>query len=301
LLVLTGVFLVAFVITQALLPKTATIPPRILKQRSVAASFWATICIGSSQYVFGKYSRSKTNIIALLIIGIVYYIPIWFQAIKGASAVSSGVRLLPLMLGQVVASISGGLINQKVGYYTPIGLFGVSLMSIGAGLIYTFQVTTGEGKWIGYQILYGLGMGWCFQTPNLATQTCLPRKDVTIGMALMFFGQLLGSAVFVSVGQNVLSNQLVARLSGLPGFDRSLVSSGGATSLIDSMPSNLRGTVLEAYNESLQRVFLVGLILACLASLGFFMMEWKNILKKPEQNDSSKESGPVEEKKVEGA
>lgn len=49
-----AVLLVAFVIAQALLPKTATIPPRILKYRSVTAGFWSTICIGSSQYIYGK-------------------------------------------------------------------------------------------------------------------------------------------------------------------------------------------------------------------------------------------------------
>ena len=44
-----------------LLPHTATVPPRILQQRSVAASFWATICIGSSQYVFGENSGDFRN------------------------------------------------------------------------------------------------------------------------------------------------------------------------------------------------------------------------------------------------
>lgn len=39
-----------------------------------------------------------------------YYLPIWFQTVKGASSLQSGVDLLPLILSQVVASIlSGGL------------------------------------------------------------------------------------------------------------------------------------------------------------------------------------------------
>lgn len=171
-------------------------------------------------------------------------------------------------------------------------------MSIGSGLIYTWQVTTGEGKWIGYQVLYGFGMGLCFQTPNLATQTCLPKKDVPVGIALMFFGQLLGAAVFVSVGQNVLSSQLAARLSNVPGFNQSLITSGGITSLIDALPSDFRETVLVAYNKSLKRVFLVGVILSCLATLGFFVMEWKSILKKPECANHPMSNGSAEEKKV---
>ena len=226
-----------------------------------------------------------------------YYIPIWFQSVKGVSAVESGIRLVPLMLGQVIASIFGGFLNQKIGYYTPLGIAGSCMMSIGAGLLMTLQVDTGAGKWIGYQVLYGFGMGLCFQTPNLATQTALPKFDVPMGMALMFFGQLLGAAVFVSVGQNVLDNQLFQRLSGIPGFNRSLVTSGGATSLLDSVPPHFRGAVLTAYNESLRKVFLVGVILSCFAVLGTASMEWKSVLKKPEAKVDAQESGAAEEKK----
>lgn len=172
-------------------------------------------------------------------------------------------------------------------------------MSVGAGLLTTFQVDTGEGKWIGYQILYGIGLGLCFQTPNLAAQTVLPKKDVPIGLALMLFGQLLGAAVFVSVGENVLGNQLVQRLSGVPGFDPSLITSGGATSLLSALPASEHDTVLTAYNEALRKVFQVGLIISSLAVLGAVALEWKSILKnKPKANVGAETGGAAEEKKV---
>ncbi len=209
----------------------------------------------------------------------------------------SGIRLVPLMLGQVVASIFGGFLNQKIGYYTPLGIAGACMMSVGAGLLTTLQVDTGAGKWIGYQVLYGFGMGLCFQTPNLATQTVLPKFDVPMGLALMFFGQLLGAAVFVSVGENVLDNQLLQRLSGMSGFNKSLITSGGATALRDSVPPDLRGTVLIAYNESLRKVFQIGLILSCLAVLGTASMEWKSVLKKPDAKIDAEKSGATKEKK----
>jgi hypothetical protein len=52
----------------------------------------------------------------------------------------------------------------------------------------------------------------------MAAQTVLPRKDVAIGVSLMFFGQQLFGAVFTSVSQNVLNNQLANRLASIPGF-----------------------------------------------------------------------------------
>lgn len=56
-LALGGVLLLAFVAVQILLPKTATIPPRIFMQRSIMAGFFSTICIGSSMMIFGRLSQ----------------------------------------------------------------------------------------------------------------------------------------------------------------------------------------------------------------------------------------------------
>ena len=170
-------------------------------------------------------------------------------------------------------------------------------MSIGAGLLITLHLNTSSGEWIAYQILYGFGMGLCFQTPNLATQTVLAKPDVPIGLALMFFGQLLGAAIFVSVGQNVLDTQLLQRLSRIiPGFSEHVVTSGGATSLVESVPEDLRGAVIEAFNEALRKVFLIGLVLSCLAVLGIASMEWKNILRTPERGGVTEgEKGGVTE------
>lgn len=132
LLTLAGLLLLGFVAVQVVRPDTATIPPRIFAQRSIIAGFWSTFFSGSS------------------IIIIFYYLPLWFQAIKGYSAVDAGIRLLPMVLPMVHASITTGILISKTGYYTPFMICGVVLLSIGAGLLTILQVDTGEAKWIGY-------------------------------------------------------------------------------------------------------------------------------------------------------
>ncbi|KAF4539092.1 MFS aflatoxin efflux [Lasiodiplodia theobromae] len=266
LLTLGGILLLAFVAIQILLPKTATIPPRIFKQRSIVAGCWATVCIGSSQYIF------------------VYFLPLWFQTIKSSSAVQSGIQLLPLLLSMVLASILGGITNTRIGYYTPLAIAGSSIMAVGAGLLTTFHPSTTEGAWIGYQVLYGFGMGLCFQAPNLAAQTVLPTPDVPIGTSLMFFSQLFGAAIFVSVGQNVMDNELVRRMRALvPGFEASSVTQGGATEVLAGLPAELRQAGRVAYNEALRKVFVIGLVLACLTVLGTAALEWRSVLKRAEE------------------
>ncbi|KAJ3568998.1 hypothetical protein NPX13_g6231 [Xylaria arbuscula] len=266
-----GIFLgIVFILVQAFMPKTATIPPRIFKQRSILAGFWSTIVLGSQMMIF------------------VYFLPIWFQAIQGVSAVNSGIRLLPTTLSIVVASISNGLIVTKIGYYTPTMILGTAICAIGGGLLTTLQIDTGMPKWIGYQILYGFGQGLCFQAPNLAAQTVLPKNEVAIGASLMFFSQILGGAIFISVGQNVLNNQLLSRLAKLPGFSPALIETGGATTLINSFPGEYRHDALVAYNESLRTVFRVGLVLAALSVIGAASMEWRSVKKEAPDSKAAK-------------
>lgn len=285
LLVLAGVLSIAFVVVQILRPETATIPPRIFKQRSIIAGVWATFCIGAGMMIF------------------VYYLPVWFQGIEGVSAVDSGIRLLPMVLSMVVASIASGTLTGRVGYYTPFMIFGVVVFSIGAGLITTFHVGIPESRWIGYQILYGFGLGCCFQAPNLAAQTVLATADVPVGTSLVIFSQLIGGAIFTSVGSNILSNQLLQRLPSIPGVDTAQILTLGATEIIASVPESARAAVLIAYNASLVKVFQVGLAMTCLTIFGALAMEWRSVKsKKPHKDAEAGGAGESadEEKKVAG-
>ena len=90
---------------------------------------------------------------------LLYYLPLYFQSVDNVSASNSGVRNLPLVVGaSLFTIISGGLI-AKTGHYWPILLVGSVLATIGSGLIYTLDIGTSTGKWIGYQLLVGAGCG----------------------------------------------------------------------------------------------------------------------------------------------
>jgi len=95
-----------------------------------------------------------------------------------------------MVLPIVAASIGNGQLVSGIGYYTPSLIFGVCLTAAGAGLLTTLGTHASEGQWIGYQILYGFGVGCASQAPNMAAQTVLPREDVAIGASLMFFGRV---------------------------------------------------------------------------------------------------------------
>ncbi|KAK7743288.1 hypothetical protein SLS53_004373 [Cytospora paraplurivora] len=271
LLVIAILLMMSFIAVQIIWPNTATVPPRIFVQRSIMAAFFAMFTAGATMMTT------------------VYYLPLWFQAVEGVSAVQSGIRLLPLVIGQVIGSLAGGIGIQKSGYYTPFMLFSIVLMSIGTGLLTTLQVNTSEGKWIGYQIPYGIGLGTTLQAPLLAAQTVLPLKDVPIGTSLMFFSQLLGGAIFVSVGQNLFDNYFVKDLAGVPGVNVTTILQQGATTIVDiSEPT--KGYVVTAYNDALRKVFITGLVMACITFLGAAAMEWKSVKKTAPKADAESQS-----------
>lgn len=258
--------------------ETATVPPRIVTQRSIASAMWSQFCVGAAMMT------------------LVYYVSIWFQAIKDVSAIKSGIDTLPLLLSLVVSSISAGFLVAKVGYYTPFMIGNSVVMSIGAGLITTWTPDTTHPKWIGYQVVFGFGLGMGMQQASLAVQAVLSRKDAPIGIALVMFCQQLGGAVFVSIGQSVFTNRLVEGLNNVAGISPDVVVNTGATDIRHVVnPSNLPG-VLVAYNEALRKTFTVVLAMSCLSIIGALCIEWKSIKPSKKQADEVEKGGASSEK-----
>lgn len=193
---------------------------------------------------------------------------------------------LPMVLAYVVFSLSGGLLTSKIGYYIPFAYLTVLLMSTGSGLLTTLSVSSASPAWIGFQFLFGAGVGLGLQTAFAAPQCALPIGDVAIGTAIVMFLENLCAAVFVSVGQNVFGNRLGANI-GLyaPGVvDAGVLIEGGATEVKNVV---LKGqgeggeavyrAVLVAYNKALTETFYVGVGLSVVAVLGVVAMEWVNV------------------------
>jgi Na+/melibiose symporter-like transporter len=111
----------------------------------------------------------------------IYFLPFYFQAVKSTTAEGSGIRTIPYLVSTTIASIIIGASITTFGRYTPFMWFGSAVFTIGAGMLYTLQVDSGPGKWIGFQILAGLGAGASIQIPFIAVQVVLSAKDMPTG------------------------------------------------------------------------------------------------------------------------
>jgi EmrB/QacA subfamily drug resistance transporter len=262
--VLFGVLTVVFLIIQYYKGENATVPFRVVKQRSVAAACWFAFCLGGTFFVM------------------IYWVPIWFQAIQGVSALESGIRSIPLVLAVVLASIISGVGTTAIGYNAPFYYLGTILTSVGAGLLTTFQVDTGKAEWIGYQIIYGLGVGFGIQQAVITVQVVLPLKDVPVGTALTMFMQTFGGAMFISVGQNVFNNKLLKGIrTDAPKVNPDIILHIGATDLRQAFPAALIHGIQVAYNRALTQTWYIAVAMACLTVVATLVVEWRSVKGKP--------------------
>ncbi|RYP44396.1 hypothetical protein DL768_009128 [Monosporascus sp. mg162] len=253
-----------FIALEWWLGEGATIPVRIITQRTIWAASWFAFFLSGAFYLF------------------IYFIPIYFQAVMGASALQSSIDNLPMVLANVIFAVISGLAVSKLGYINPFCYGSVVFTSIGAGLLMTLTSETGTAQWIGYQFLFGFGIGLGFQQPPNAPLTVLAFQDLPIGIAITLFARNLGASLFVTTGNSLLVNELRDRFEDLaiPGVDPESLLAAGATSFRSIVPPSFLDEATDMYVEALQTAFRIGVIISCLSVIGAACMEWKSLNKK---------------------
>ncbi len=191
---------------------------------------------------------------------IIYYLPIYFQAIDNVSPTMSGVRNLPLILAVTISMLTSGAYISITGIAAPIIVVGTALGTVCTGLLYTLDISTGEGKWIGYQIIGGVGWGMASQIPIITVQAIAPAADLAEVTAILLFCQTIGGAFMISAAQAAFVNVLVKDLpSRVPGIDPASVVNTGATDLRNVFSADQVPGILLAYISGLKIAFAIAL------------------------------------------
>ncbi|KAH9220199.1 major facilitator superfamily domain-containing protein [Leptodontidium sp. 2 PMI_412] len=175
-----------------------------------------------------------------------FFVPIYFQASKGAAPVWSGLYNSPGIGSQmIVAGVSSALVG-KWGYYLPWSVTSAILVSLGSGLMSTLNQRSSAPQWVGYQIIAGIGRG-CG--------------------AIMTFGGTLS----LSVAQNIFTSSLREGLARFaPTVDVEKVLNAGAMGFRDVVQPSDIVAVTRAYDMGLRRIA----YLAAALSLGCFVFVW---------------------------
>ncbi|KAH6892182.1 major facilitator superfamily transporter [Thelonectria olida] len=280
-LCLFAVLLLAWLYVQHTKGDNATMSFRIVRQRSVASGMMFSMCLSSVMFVVS------------------YYVPIWFQTVKGVSAEKSGIDFFAAFAPMAVTAVLSGVLTSRIGYYVPQMFISTVLCSISSGLIYRYNLDTSTAYWAGSLAMFGVGIGSGLQMPMIAVQTVLKGDDISIGTSLVVLTQALSGSIFLAVGQNLFQARLVKELTTkVPQVDAKVVMASGAADLQKTMTKlygeQLMRAIVEAYNTALRRCFLVCVILSCMTIMGALGMEWKSV-KADENAKGGAKSAPTKE------
>jgi len=184
-----------------------------------------------------------------------------------------------MILSMTFIIILAGVAVTAWGQYVPFMIASSIVMAIGAGLLTTFKPDTGSPAWIGYQFIFGVGVGLGMQQTPIVIQACLPENDMSVAVAFILFCQMFGGALSVSIAQNIITNDLVKSIKIiLPNEDPKFILAVGATELRKVVPQGaIFDRIIEAYNHALTRAFFVSVATSILSFFGACVLEWKNI------------------------
>ncbi|KAM9976182.1 hypothetical protein ACTFIR_010023 [Dictyostelium discoideum] len=154
-------------------------------------------------------------LLGFVMFGVIYYIPLYFQYVRGATATASGLQLLPTMLGIVLFGAISGLLITRFGHYKSYPIIGMGFMMIGIYLISLWNHESTQNEFIGYQCFIGVGIGLTMQILVLIVQNSVNVIYISISTATVSFFRTIGGVVSVSVFSAILNQQFSQNLNGL--------------------------------------------------------------------------------------
>jgi EmrB/QacA subfamily drug resistance transporter len=264
-----GIFLTLLFLWQETRAKEPILPLRLFKNHTFSLTSALGFIIGAGMF------------------GAIVMLPLYLQVVKGNSATSAGLKLIPLMLGIVSMSIFSGKRITTTGKYKIFPIVGAAIMTMGLILMSTLNETTSFGILSIYAIMVGAGLGLSMQTIVIALQNSVDFQDMGIATSSNTFFRSLGGAFGTAIFGTIFSNRVAYYLQdniaalqstdpqSLTGFDPAkLKEITTNTSVISTLPPVIRDTVLHSFAQTFHMVFLAAAPVTFIGFvLAFFLKE----------------------------
>jgi MFS family permease len=257
-LVLGLVGLAIMIFEQSRFCREPVVPPRLFKSRTSLVVFINT-------YLF-----------TVLLYWVLFFIPVYFQAILGSSPARAGVQMLPITLVAIPGAVIAVIILSKFGKYKALHMVGFTILTLGMSLFAYLDRYSSDAEWIIFLIIPALGSGMVLNTLLPAFQAPFAESDqaaATATWALMrSFGNIWGVAIPASIFNNQF-NKYAYRISDAS--LRQLLSNGHAyqqasDTFIDSLDDPVKSEVIGVFSDSVKLVWLVSVAFCGLACILVF-------------------------------
>jgi EmrB/QacA subfamily drug resistance transporter len=244
--VVGAVGLVAFVLVEHAMGDAALIPLRLFRIRAAAVAISASVLVGVAMF------------------GGIMLLPLYMQIAKGASPTESGILMLPMVAGMMLASIAGGRVISRTGVVRPFPIAGTLLVTVGLLLL---SLTTADTAmvWVSLSMfVLGLGLGNCMQPLLLVMQSSVPPTEIGVATSSATFFRQIGGTVGVAVFLSVLFGGLggniataTAEESKTPAYQAAVAAGDGVTPEVIAQVQD-DSSVIETLNPVIAHPFKVG-------------------------------------------
>ena len=220
-----------------------------------------------------RVSSLMSFVVGFAMLGSITFLPLFLQVVKGIDPTVSGLQMLPMSLGLMIASMTTGRLISSWGRYKVFPIAGSGLMTVGLALFSLLTPDVSTARLSLSMFVFGVGMGMVMPVLTLSVQNAVDPRDLGAATSgATFFrsiGGSFGTAVFGTIFANVLSGKLAHLTDGL-GLPAGVSGSDVSPKLIASLPAPLRTDFIQTYTDSLQVVFLVAVPIAFLG----FLFAW---------------------------
>jgi EmrB/QacA subfamily drug resistance transporter len=197
-LIVGAVGLTAFCLYEGMFAKYTLLPMRLFRNRSTSICYLTTFLHG------------------VVLWSVLYYLPLYFEGVRGYSPIISGVAALPQTCTVIPCAVAVGFIAAKTGRYRWALWAGWALTTFGCGILCLLDENSTVAQCVLLQLGSGIGMGLLFPSMALSIQASAPQEDVAIAAALFCFFRGFGQTVGVAVGGVIFQNQVKVGLERFP-------------------------------------------------------------------------------------
>lgn len=192
--VVGGLGILAFILAERAAKETALLPLALFRSSSFSMSTIVGVIVG-----FGMFGGMIT-------------LPLMLQLVNGATPTESGLMMLPMVLGMMLATMVAGQVTRKTGQYKIFLRTGTFMLLVGYLYMITYNADMPYWQMSIGMLVIGMGLGQLMQTLTLVAQQSVKASDIGVATSsATFFRQMggtLGVAVFISILFNSLADTI---------------------------------------------------------------------------------------------
>ncbi|KAB2342171.1 MDR family MFS transporter [Actinomadura rudentiformis] len=203
-------------------------------------------------------------LLGVMMFGAMTFLPLFQQAVQGASATNAGILMMPVFLSMVLINAFAGPFITRTGRYKPIIIVGSVLVTVGVLLLAQMDTGTSRPMSMVFMAFLGAGMGCLMQTTMIVTMQSVELKDIGVASSTATLSRTIGGSIGVAVAGALFTGRVQDVMAG-HGYAGSSENAQLDSAALAKLPDAMRDVYEQAVAAGTHQVFLMATALGVLA------------------------------------